>query len=62
MPLEILYGAFVLLGSLARRKGAEVAALASLGIRMNFEGTGKSVKADVVIGDDGVAQAIRLVQ
>jgi hypothetical protein len=37
-------------------------ALASLGIRMNFEGTGKSVKADVVIGDDGVAQAIRLVQ
>jgi hypothetical protein len=37
-------------------------ALASLGIRTNFEGTGKSVKADVVVGDDGVAQAIRLVQ
>jgi len=37
-------------------------ALASLGIRTNFEGTGKTVKADVVIGDDGVAQAIRLVQ
>ena len=37
-------------------------ALASLGIRTNFEGSGKSVKADVVIGDDGVAQAIRLVQ
>lgn len=37
-------------------------ALASLGLRMNFEGTGASVKADVVIGDDGVAQAIRLVQ
>lgn len=37
-------------------------ALASLGIRTNFQGTGKSVKADVVIGDDGVAQAIRLVE
>jgi hypothetical protein len=37
-------------------------ALASLGIRTSLDGTGKSVKADVVIGDDGVAQAIRLVQ
>jgi hypothetical protein len=37
-------------------------ALASLGLRTNFEGTGNSVKADVVLGDDGVARAIRLVQ
>jgi hypothetical protein len=37
-------------------------ALRSLGLPVHFEGTGQSVKADVVIGDDGVAQAIRLVQ
>lgn len=37
-------------------------ALRSLGLPIHFEGTGQSVKADVVIGDDGVAQAIRLVQ
>ncbi len=38
------------------------AALASLGLSLNLEGTGALVKADVVIGDDGVAQAIRVVQ
>jgi hypothetical protein len=37
-------------------------ALASLGLPLNFEGTGDSVRAEVVIGDDGVARAIRLVQ
>jgi hypothetical protein len=37
-------------------------ALASLGLPVNFEGNATSVKADVVIGDDGVAHAIRLVQ
>lgn len=37
-------------------------ALASLGLPVTFEGSATSVKADVVIGDDGVAQAIRLVQ
>jgi hypothetical protein len=37
-------------------------ALASLGLPLNFEGSGDSIRAEVVIGDDGVARAIRLVQ
>jgi hypothetical protein len=37
-------------------------ALASLGLPLNFAGTGDSIRAEVVIGDDGVARAIRLVQ
>jgi hypothetical protein len=37
-------------------------ALASLGLPLNFAGSGDSIRAEVVIGDDGVARAIRLVQ
>lgn len=37
------------------------AALARLGLPINIEGSNESVKAEVVIGDDGVARAIRLV-
>lgn len=36
-------------------------ALASLGFTGSVEGSGESVKADVILGDDGVARAIRLV-
>ena len=37
-------------------------ALASLGLPLNFAGSSDSIRAEVVIGDDGVARAIRLVQ
>jgi hypothetical protein len=37
-------------------------ALVTLGLPMNFERAGELVKADVVIGDDGLARAIRFVQ
>jgi hypothetical protein len=37
-------------------------ALASLGFRGGVEGTAESVKAEVILGDDGVARAIRLVE
>ena len=38
------------------------AALVSLGIPVNIESQSDSVRADIVVGDDGVARAIRLVQ
>jgi len=38
------------------------AALARLGLPVSFDHSSASLKADVIIGDDGVAQAIRLVQ
>lgn len=37
-------------------------ALASLGFAAGGEGAAESVKAEVILGDDGVARAIRLVQ
>ncbi len=38
------------------------AALMRLGLPISVEGSSDSIRADVVIGDDGVARAIRLVQ
>ena len=38
------------------------AALMRLGVPISVEGSSDSIRADVVIGDDGVARAIRLVQ
>lgn len=37
------------------------AALASLGVTSGVDGTGESVTAEVILGDDGVARAIRLI-
>lgn len=37
-------------------------ALVSLGLPMNMESSRDSIEAEVVVGDDGVARAIRLVQ
>jgi hypothetical protein len=37
-------------------------ALVSLGLPVNLENSSDSVSAEVVMGDDGVARAIRLVQ
>lgn len=62
MPLTYLAKATAIDSGTIVRVELSRSALASLGLPIHFEGTGKSVKADVVIGDDGVAQAIRLVQ
>lgn len=37
-------------------------ALVSMGLPVNMERTGESVKADVLLGEDGVARAIRFVR
>jgi hypothetical protein len=37
-------------------------ALASFGLSVNAEATGGSVKADVLMGQDGIARAIRFVR
>jgi hypothetical protein len=62
MPLTYLAKATAMDSGTIVRVELSRSALASLGLRMNFEGTDGLVKADVVMGDDGVAQAIRLVQ
>jgi hypothetical protein len=36
--------------------------LAALGLPLNLERSGEMIKADILMGDDGVARAIRLVQ
>lgn len=36
--------------------------LAALGLPLNLERAGETIQADIVVGDDGVARAIRLVQ
>ena len=37
-------------------------ALVSFGLPVNFERAGGRVKADVLLGDDGIAHAIRFVR
>jgi hypothetical protein len=37
-------------------------ALVSFGLPVNFERAGGRVKADVLVGDDGIARAIRFVR
>jgi hypothetical protein len=37
-------------------------AMASFGLPVNFERAGGRVKADVLLGDDGIARAIRFVR
>src|ERR1700687_418336 len=50
MPLEVLYGALVLLGCGARREGAEIAALAGLRIELV---RGEAVLARLELADHG---------
>lgn len=37
-------------------------ALAAMGLPVNIEQTDSRIKADVVLGDDGVARAVRFVK
>lgn len=36
--------------------------LAAMGLPLNLDRSGETIKADIILGDDGVARAIRLVQ
>jgi hypothetical protein len=56
-------------GSLAPEDGGQVmrvelprSALVSFGLAMNVEREGERIKADVLVGEDGVARAIRFVR
>ncbi|HJQ71061.1 MAG TPA: hypothetical protein VKA70_18950 [Blastocatellia bacterium] len=56
-------------GSLAELEGGQVlrvelprSSLASFGLPMNLERAGERIKADVVVGNDGMARAIRFVR
>jgi hypothetical protein len=62
LPLTYMSRASEMDGGTVVRVDLSRSALASLGFPLSFEGTGDSIRAEVVIGDDGVARAIRLVQ
>ncbi|HVQ39479.1 MAG TPA: hypothetical protein VMS31_18210 [Pyrinomonadaceae bacterium] len=62
MPLTYLAKSTAIDSGTIVRVELSRSALASLGLPINLEGKGSIVKAEVVIGDDGVAQAIRLVE
>jgi hypothetical protein len=62
LPLTYMSRASAMDGGTVVRVDLSRSALASLGFPLSFEGTGNSIRAEVVIGDDGVARAIRLVQ
>jgi len=62
MPLTYLTDATAMDTGTVIRVQLSRSALVSLGLPMNIENSGDSVEAEVVVGDDGVARAIRLVQ
>jgi hypothetical protein len=61
LPLTYLAGATAMDSGTVVRVELSRSALISLGVPVSAERTDVSFKADVVIGDDGVARAIRLV-
>ncbi|HJQ31710.1 MAG TPA: hypothetical protein VJ866_06020 [Pyrinomonadaceae bacterium] len=61
LPLTYLAGATAMESGTVVRVEMSRAALISLGVPLSAERTDETFKADVVIGDDGVARAIRLV-
>jgi hypothetical protein len=61
LPLTYLAGATAMESGTVVRLELSRAALISLGVPLSAERTDETFKADVVIGDDGVARAIRLV-
>ena len=62
LPLTYMSSASAMDSGTVVRVELSRSALASLGLPLSFEGTGDAIRAEVVIGDDGVARAIRLVQ
>ncbi len=68
MALTVLGGLLVVPG-LAQMDGGQVmrvelprSALMSFGLPMDMERAGERIKADVVVGNDGLARAIRFVR
>jgi hypothetical protein len=61
LPLTYLASATAIDTGTIVRVQLSKSALVRLGLPINIESTNESVRADVVIGDDGVARAIRLV-
>jgi hypothetical protein len=62
LPLTYLASATAIDTGTIVRVQLSKSALVRLGLPMNLESSSESVRAEVVIGDDGVARAIRLVQ
>ncbi|MBV9211199.1 MAG: hypothetical protein JOZ52_11245 [Acidobacteria bacterium] len=62
VPLTYLNTATAMESGIVVRVEVAREKLAALGLPLNLERAGETIKADIVVGDDGVARAIRLVQ
>ena len=62
LPLTYLADATAMESGTVVRVELSRAALISLGVQVDADRSEETLKADVVLGDDGVARAIRLVQ
>jgi len=62
IPLTYLADATALESGIVVRVELSQSAMIAMGLPVNIERTDSRVKADVVVGDDGVARAVRLVQ
>ncbi len=62
VPLTYLNSATAMESGIVVRVEVAREKLAALGLPLNLERAGEIIKADIVLGDDGVARAIRLVQ
>lgn len=62
VPLTYLNTATAMESGIVVRVEVAREKLAALGLPLNLERAGETIKADIVLGDDGVARAIRLVQ
>lgn len=62
VPLTYLNSATAMESGIVVRVEVAREKLAALGLPLNLERAGETIKADIVLGDDGVARAIRLVQ
>jgi hypothetical protein len=62
VPLTYLNNATAMESGIVVRVEVAREKLAAMGLPLNLERAGETIKADIVLGDDGVARAIRLVQ
>jgi hypothetical protein len=62
VPLTYLNSATAMDSGIVVRVEVSREKLAAMGLPLNLERADEKIKADIVLGDDGVARAIRLVQ
>jgi hypothetical protein len=62
LPLTYLTAGMAMESGTVVRVELSRSALASLGFNTSADNSGQAVKADVILGDDGIARAIRLVE